>query len=337
MTDLIRRLRHLCAAGIDLPELRIVPVVNAVIVGDDGNRRELSALYSAARAALQDCDPLSDAGQIRYIDLPQDGCGLQPSPISVLDLGMMYQPQLCCDTGRLVALRARAQIQRPGADAIDLADIQSRLGPEALADVIHAGLRQSLSALRGWDRLGAQVPFVSLALPDTVLADPSLADMIIWELDRQDLDPDRLELEVTDPIGQGGGRIPVSESLRRLASTGCRLALGDFGTGSAGLADIRRFGIARVRIGREFTAACDQRGDQQRMILAIIALAEHLHVATLGDGVETREEFGFLSQIGFGAVQGGAVAPWLDAGGIDAFLIERERSLAALPLLRRGA
>ncbi len=338
VTELIRRLRHLCAAGVDLPELRIVPVVNAVIVGDGGNRRELSALYAAARAALQDCDPLSDAGQIRYIDLPQDGCGPQPAaPISVLDLGMMYQPQLSCDTGRLVALRARAQIQRPGADAIDLADIQSRLGPEALSDVIHAGLRQSLSALRGWDRLGAQVPFVSLALPDTVLADPALADMIIWELDRQDLDPDRLELEVTDPIGQGGGRIPVSDSLRRLASTGCRLALGDFGTGSAGLADIRRFGIARVRIGREFTAACDQRGDQQRMILAIIALAEHLHVATLGDGVETREEFGFLSQIGFDAVQGGAVAPWLDAGGIDAFLIERERSLAALPLLRRGA
>lgn len=336
--DLIERLQRICQTGIDLPTLRIVPALNGVIVGDGSIRHDLSALYAAARAALQGCDPLNDSGQIRYVEMPRNGGKPLPEPqLSACDLNTLFQPQLCCDTGRVLALRARVQVQCSDSEAIDLADIQSRLDDEALAELTHAGLRLALSALRGWDRFGTHVPFVSVALPDVVLADPVLADTIIWELDRLGLDPDRLELEVTDPIGQGGGRLSVSESLRRLASTGCRLALGDFGTGSAGLADIRRFGIGRVRIGREFTAACDRRGDQQRMILAIIALAEHLHVATLGDGVETQEEFSFLSQIGFDAVQGAAVAPWLDADGIDTFLIERGRTLVTIPVLRCGA
>ena len=46
-------------------------------------------------------------------------------------------------------------------------------------------------------------------------------------------------------------------------------------------------------------------------VLAILALAEHLRLATLADGVATQDENAFLAQIGFAAVQGPAVAPEL--------------------------
>lgn len=198
-------------------------------------------------------------------------------------------------------------------------------------------LRQALAALRGWDRLGRDIPFISVQIPDHDLAEPDMADAIIWELDRLDLAPDRLELEICEPIGSDGGRIPVSANLRRLAGHGCRIALGNFGSGSAGLADLRRFGVSRVRIGREFIAECDRREDQQHMILAVVALAEHLRLTTLADGVDSPGEYGFVGQIGFNAVQGRAVAPLLDAGGTDAFLLEYDQSLPApFETRRRG-
>lgn len=200
-----------------------------------------------------------------------------------------------------------------------------------------AVLRQALAALRGWDRLGRDIPFISVQIPDHDLAEPDMADAIIWELDRLDLAPDRLELEICEPIGSDGGRIPVSANLRRLAGHGCRIALGNFGSGSAGLADLRRFGVSRVRIGREFIAECDRREDQQHMILAVVALAEHLRLTTLADGVDSPGEYGFVGQIGFNAVQGRAVAPLLDAGGTDAFLLEYDQSLPApFETRRRG-
>lgn len=334
---LLARLQAICAEGIVLPDLRICPVMNAAIVSDETGRQEAAALYAHGRMALQGLSPFSAAGQIRFVET-----GAQAEPgglaVSALDrVGVLFQPQLCCDTGQVRALRALPRMRMDDGEGCDLAEVAPRLDDAALGQVVAELLRQAFAGLRGWDRLGRPVPLLSLPLSDRMLGDAAIADTILWELDRNDLAPQRLEIEVSEPIGRGGGRMPVTASLQRLTAAGCSLALGGFGTGSAGLDDLRRFGIGRVRIGREFIAGCDLRADQQRMILAILALAEHLGLATVADGVATQEENAFLAQIGFNAVQGPAVALPLDASAVDDFLLERDHALPAPFELRRKA
>lgn len=335
----LARLGTICRSGIDLGELCITPVVNAVIVADDG-AADLGALYNCGRDAIAGCSPLSDAGQIRFVEYP----GAEAQPVSRAEplfspdqIRCFYQPQICCDTGALVAFRVVPRLEHADLGTLELEDFQTRLDSESLAASLRMVLRQSLGALRGWDRAGQDVPFLSLALTDRELADPSLAEAILWELDRLDLAPARLEIELSEPVGRFGGRVPVSNSLRRLSAAGCRIAMGGFGSDSAGLDDLRSFGVTRVRIGRHFVAGCDQRADQQRMILAILALAEHLNLTTLGDGVLTVEEKSFLSQIGFNAVQGKAVAPPLSPAEAEEFLQGHEQSLPPLFSIRRKA
>ena len=326
---LLARLRTICDEGVALPDLRITPVVNAVVISDSSGQRDIQGLYDAGRAALQRCSPLSARGQMRFVDLsgvpvaaPVDlGAGFD---LGAVNLG--YLPQICCDSGRLIGLRVQIRIAGEGEPA-DLDLVQTRFDDETLGRIMSHALRQATNALVGWDKSQCDVPFLTLPLPDRALADPIFADTILWELERQDLTCDRLELEIAEPIGKGGGRIPVTTTLRRLGDAGCRLALGDFGTGSAGLDDLRRFGIRRVRIGRNFVADCHRRSDQQRMILAVLALAEHLKLQTLADGVQHSEENSFLAQIGINAVQGEAVAPRLAADAVDQFLQRLERTL----------
>lgn len=336
---LLARLQAICSQGVDLPDLRICPVVNAIIVSDDTGAGDPAALYAHGRAALQGCDPLSLAGQLRFVEMPaQSAAPPLAAPALALDrISLAYAPQICCDTGAVMGLRILPRLQIEGAETRDLDEIESRLDDETLSHVATHVLRLALDSLKGWDRMGTRVPRLSLPLSDRMLADPLLADSILWELDRHDLLPDRLEIEITEPIGRSGGRVPVTACLHRLMAAGFALALGDFGTGSAGLADLRRFGVSRVRIGREFVADCDRRADQQRMILAILALAEHLRLTTLADGVMTADENAFLAQIGFAAVQGPGVAPPMPAAEVDDFLLEHGRSLpVAFDLRRRG-
>ena len=329
LTDLAQRLQQICQAGVDLPELRVAPMANAALVDEGSTRHELCALYARGAAALRSRDPLEASGRVIFVEM--SGAAPGETPREPLDLAehvrLNFQPQLCCDTGLLAALRIVPFVEHPHAGRLTMDDLQSRLDPRTLAAITRAALRQALAALRGWDRLGRNIPFISMQIADRELAEHDMADAIIWELDRLDLAPERLELEVCEPIGSDGGRLPVSETLQRLAGHGCRIALGNFGAGSAGLADLRRFGVGRVRIGREFISECDRREDQQHMILAIVALAEHLRLTTLADGVNNAGENAFVSQIGFNAVQGSAVAPVLDAGGTDAFLVEYDQSL----------
>ena len=337
LADLALRLQQICQTGVDLPEIRVAPVANAAIVSEGSTRHELCALYARGVAALRNRDPLDAAGRVLFVEMSstlQDEA-LPDPPALAEQVRLNFQPQLCCDTGQLAALRVVPFIDHPRGGRLTLAELQSRLDGRTLAGITRAALRQAMAALRGWDRLGRRIPFVSMQIPDRELAESDIADAIMWELDRLDLAPERLELEVCEPIGCDGGRVPVSETLQRLAGHGCRIALGNFGSGSAGLADLRRFGVRRVRIGREFIAECDRREDQQNMILAVVALAEHLRLTTLADGVDTADEHAFVAQIGFKAVQGRAVAPLLDAGGTDAFLIEYDQSLPAPFDIRR--
>ncbi|WP_199260653.1 EAL domain-containing protein [Paracoccus binzhouensis] len=333
---LLARLQAICRAGIDLPELRICPVLNGVIVSDESGGRPPDALYAQGRAALQGCSPLSVAGQLRFVALGAADGGPEPAaPFALERVGLLFQPQICCDTGQVLALRVVPRLRMDDRDGRDLQEVEPRLDDESLGRIVAHLLHQALGALKGWERMGARVPLLSLPLSDRMLADPVLADSILWELDRQDLSPQRLEIEICEPVGGRGGRMPVAASLQGLAAAGCPIALGEFGTGSAGLDDLRRFGIGRVRIGRAFIAGCDRRADQQRMILAILALAEHLRLKTLADGVATPEETAFLAQIGFNAVQGSAVVPPLEVGAVDDFLLEHSQSLPAPFDLRR--
>ena len=59
------------------------------------------------------------------------------------------------------------------------------------------------------------------------------------------------------------------------------------------------------------------------MILAVLALAERLGIAALAEGVETREEFGFLAQMGCDEVQGYAVARPMTLEAATEFLTQR--------------
>ncbi|SIQ42155.1 EAL domain, c-di-GMP-specific phosphodiesterase class I (or its enzymatically inactive variant) [Paracoccus thiocyanatus] len=334
---LLARLQAILSGGIELPDLRVCPVVNAAIVRCDGSPPQPAALYARGRLALQGLSPVFATGQIRFVEMqPQaDPAALPDGALERLCL--LFQPQLCCDTGQVLALRVAPRMRMDGQDSCDLAALQPRLDDGTLGRIVAEMLRQALAALRGWDRLGVRVPVLSVPLTDRMLADAAIADMILWELDRHDLVPARLEIEMTEPIGRSGGRMPVTTSLQRLTAAGCALALGEFGTGSAGLDDLRRFGIGRVRIGRTFIADCDRSAEQQRMILAMLALAEHLDLATLADGVSTPEENAFLAQIGFSAVQGPAVVPAMEAGAVDDFLLDHDLSLPAPFVLGRKA
>ena len=340
LPGLLAQLGVICRASFDLGDIRVTPVINAVIVGDDSGTSELSRLYAYGRDALAACSPLAPAGQIRFVEYPGpegETFGLAEPLFSSDQIALRYQPQLCCDTGALIALRVLAQVQHPDLGALEFDDIAMRLGRDALADCSRVILRQALGALAGWDRLGRIVPFLSLPVSDRELAEPGFADAALWELDRLDMAPDRIEIEVTEPLGRAGGRMPVTANLQRLSSAGCRLAMGDFGQASAGLGDLRSFGIRRVRIGRSFLAGCDHRADQQRMILAILALAEHLRLQTLADGALNLEEKSFLAQIGFNAVQGKAVSGPMTASQTDDFLLQLDQSLPPLYSLKRKA
>ena len=220
-----------------------------------------------------------------------------------------FQPQICTGTGRVSGVEALARWHDPDRGWISPAAFLPALAAAGemtrLADVM---LAQSLDALRAWDRAGASVPRVSINLSEADLADPGLTRRIAWELDRADIAPHRLGVEVLESVISTRANARAGETLAALADMGCTVDLDDFGTGCASITAIKAFPISRIKIDRQFVDGLESHPAKQKMIAAILTMAERLEVDTLAEGVETDAQHALLAQYGCGHLQGFGIA-----------------------------
>jgi len=249
-----------------------------------------------------------------------------------------YQPQLSTDTGAVMGFEALARWNHPAHGLIAPAEFLPAVAAagrmQRLGQVI---LFQSLTALRDWQREGFVVPSVAVNLSEEDLRDPRLPERVRWELDRFDLPPDRLCIEVLENVTVSGDDDMVVRNVAVLAEMGVSIDLDDFGTGTASIAAIRRFAVHRIKIDRSFVRRIDLDRGQQDMVAAILSMAERLNLATLAEGVETLGEHAMLAQLGCNAVQGFGIAPPMPYPDTLDWMRKHSEKLADTPRLGRKA
>lgn len=247
-----------------------------------------------------------------------------------------FQPQLSTDTGEVAGFEALARWQHPGRGVLAPGDflpaiLAAGLG-ERLGEVI---LGQALAALRGWDRAGLGVPRVAVNFSSAELRNPNLAARLRWELDRFDLAPARLTVEILESVMAETENDVIVHNVTALARIGCGIDLDDFGTGHAALSSIRRFAVGRIKIDRSYVTRVDSDLSQQRMVGAILSMAERLGIQTLAEGVETIGEHAHLAQLGCTHVQGFAIARPMPLSQTGDWLRTHRAKLAATPGVAR--
>lgn len=220
-----------------------------------------------------------------------------------------FQPQICTDTGEIAGFEALARWEHPENGVVlpglFLRAIENAGKSERLGEVI---LYHSLSALRSWERAGLRVPSVGVNFSSDELRNPKLVEKIKWEVDRFDIAPARLTIEILETVVSDHDDDVIARNIRSLAAQGFGIDLDDFGTGHAAIANIRRFAVNRIKIDRTFITNIDSDPEQQVMTSAIINMAESLGLETLAEGVETIAEHSRLSQMGCRYIQGFGVA-----------------------------
>ncbi len=290
----------------------------------------LAAAPSAIRAYTPDTNPAYDApahNQLNAVDGLDNG-----------EILPWFQPQISTDTGQITGFEALARWMHPerGAIAPDqfLRQLEDagRLGRLSEVIIYHA-----LTALKAWDQAGLKIQQVGVNFSPSELNDPHLVEKITWELDRFELTPDRLAVEILETVVSRGPDDVVTRNIKGLGALGCRIDLDDFGTGHASLASIRRFGVGRIKIDRSFVMRADRDAEQQRMIKAILTLAEKLDLETVAEGVETVGEHSLLAQLGCTHVQGYGIARPMPFEQTLKWISEHNSKLQAPPNIGRIA
>lgn len=299
---------------------------------------------AAASAALSDAQQAGPSAIRAYSDemgrRSQARSDLRDEAAAALENGQLqtwFQPQISTDTGKVTGFEALARWSHPSHGMImpdTFLPVMKDAGLlERLGQIM---LYNALTALKAWDSTGAEVPQVGVNFTSDELRNPGLVDKIRWELDRFDLLPDRLAVEILETVVTDAPDEIVTRNISGLGKLGCRIDLDDYGTGHASIASIRRFSISRIKIDRSFVMKADRDPEQQRLIGAILTMAERLEIETLAEGVETVGEHALLAQLGCDHVQGFGIGRPMPFDKTLDWITAHQDKLQDVPTIGRG-
>lgn len=248
-----------------------------------------------------------------------------------------FQPQVSSDTGAISGFEALARWEHPQKGVIPPGDFLPAINKAGLMPKLgEVMLHEALHALTQWDLKGVHIQTVSLNLSQVELNDPRYPDKVKWALDRFDLSADRICIEVLEDIVAPGSSDVVTRNLEKLSRLGCMIDLDDFGTGQTSITAIRRLSINRLKIDRSFITRLNEDKEQQKMVEAILTMAERLDLETVAEGVETVGEHARASQLGCTYIQGFAISRPMPLEKTDHWITHYRSKLARTPDFRRN-
>ncbi|MBS4098498.1 MAG: EAL domain-containing protein [Sulfuricella sp.] len=107
-------------------------------------------------------------------------------------------------------------------------------------------------------------------------------------------DPTHLTLEVTEGLMIDNINDVVAK-MNELTAMGIHFSLDDFGTGYSSLAYIKRLPIHELKIDKTFVQDAPSDPDDAALVETILAVAKHMHLKVVAEGVETVEQGAFLN------------------------------------------
>ncbi|WP_394424332.1 putative bifunctional diguanylate cyclase/phosphodiesterase [Vreelandella stevensii] len=151
---------------------------------------------------------------------------------------------------------------------------------------------------------------------------PSFLNTLRQTLADTGLSPSALELELTEGILMNDTEAAI-ETLNALRELGVSIAIDDFGTGFSSLSYLRHLPIDKIKIDRSFIVNIDHHRKDAAVVQGIIALAHHLDLTVVAEGIETEAQHQQLLALGCDVLQGYLFARPMPFDTLQAWLAER--------------
>jgi predicted signal transduction protein with EAL and GGDEF domain len=139
------------------------------------------------------------------------------------------------------------------------------------------------------------------------------------------LAPQRLELEITEGLLMENPE-QVTAKLGEIRDLGVTIVMDDFGTGYSSLSYLLKFPFDKIKIDKSFIDASTEDTVARDILRAIASLGKTLKLKITAEGVETKEQADFLSEIACHQLQGFFFARPLDAIDLPQYLLTQVSS-----------
>ncbi|MFE5317443.1 putative bifunctional diguanylate cyclase/phosphodiesterase [Paenibacillus sp. NPDC056579] len=207
---------------------------------------------------------------------------------------LYYQPQYDIRDNRLIGMEALLRWNHPRhgmippSQFIPLAEETGLIVP--IGDWV---IRTACAQNKSWQQAGLLPLTVSVNLSIRQFQKHNLVGEMMAMIQESGLDPRFLELEITESMAMDNVD-RVIQKLNQLKLFGIRISMDDFGTGYSSLHYLKKIPIHKLKIDQSFIKDITTDTDSAAIVATIIAMANHLKLEVVAEGVETAEDLQFL-------------------------------------------
>ena len=220
------------------------------------------------------------------------------------ELFLEYQPQVDISSGAIIGLEALLRWRHPELGLVP-PDQFIRLAENSglIVTIGEWVLRTACGQARKWQDEGLPKVTVAVNVSAIQFRQESFCETIRKVLRETGLDPQYLELELTESLLLTNAEV-MSSVIHELKAIGVTLAIDDFGTGYSSFAYLRQFRISKLKIDRLFIRDVAVNPDDAAITAAIISLAKNLNLKVIAEGVENEAQMSFLREYHCDEIQG---------------------------------
>jgi EAL domain-containing protein (putative c-di-GMP-specific phosphodiesterase class I) len=219
-------------------------------------------------------------------------------------LQIYYQPQVSMQNGRIIGAEALLQWTHPALGAVAPSEfIPSAEESGLIMPIGEWVLRHAARQAKLWMQNGLVPLVMAVNLSAVQFRHPDLPNLITRILDEEGLQPEYLELELTEGVAMHDPQNAIAV-MNKLHERGVRMSIDDFGTGYSSLSHLKKFKVYKLKIDQSFVRDISTDPEDRAIVSAVINMAKSLGLQTIAEGVETAGQLAFLREQGCDEMQG---------------------------------
>ena len=213
------------------------------------------------------------------------------------ELVLHFQPKIDLRRGVITGAEALLRWRLPG-QRLMMPDRFVRIAEECgwIEAIGHWVLREACGKARQWQDAGLDPGTIAVNVSACEFRAPGFLDGVRDVLDETDLDPARLELELTEGVLMKNAESSFA-ILRDLKQLGVQLVVDDFGTEYSSLSYLKNFPVDVLKIDQSLVRDLVSPQDKGIIVKAVIGMSRSMNLKVVAEGVETQEQCKLLREL----------------------------------------
>ncbi len=222
---------------------------------------------------------------------------------NTLPVHLEYQPKVNC-VGKVMGAEALLRWEHPAYGYVSPLIILTICDEANMTNALGKWIMEhAFYDLRRWHEMGYPISLSVNLSPLQLQQDEDLIQTVESCIAKVGVPPDYMELELTE-----NAAVDPSEStrkkLKKIEELGIRLSIDDFGMGHSSLLYLCDFFVSIVKIDAALVKTIVIDENRQKIVKSILSLCAQMHVKTIAEGVETKEQVQLLQGFGCEFYQG---------------------------------